>query len=301
MVYFVEAVFLNQLNTTYARISAISAENRLSKYGTQEDIFMLLLQDITVTYQSVVPAVQGVSIEVPEKSVVTLLGTNGAGKTTIFRAITGLLTFHKASIVQGAILFEGERIDRLNATQIVQRGISQVLEGRRLFADLTVDENLRTGAISSDNAAAMRRAYERVMELFPVLRERRKSVAGYLSGGEQQMLAIGRGLMTSPKLLLLDEPSLGLAPFMVQQIRTIIREIHDSGTAVLLIEQNAQMALSVASYGYVLETGKVVLAQPASELLQDESVRKFYLGLHEGGTDSMSIRLGKRAEKRWTL
>jgi len=301
MVYFVEAVFLDQLNTANSRIPAISAENRLSKYGTQEDIFMLLLQDITVTYQSIVPAVQGVSIEVPEKGVVTLLGTNGAGKTTIFRAITGLLNFHKASIVRGAIHFEGERIDRLNATQIVQRGISQVLEGRRLFADLTVDENLRAGAISSRNSATMRRAYERVMELFPVLRERRKSVAGYLSGGEQQMLAIGRGLMTSPKLLLLDEPSLGLAPFMVQQIRTIIREIHDSGTAVLLIEQNAQMALSVASYGYVLETGKVVLAQPATELLQDESVRKFYLGLHEGGTDSMGIRLRKRVEKRWTL
>ena len=262
---------------------------------------MLLLQDIAVTYQSIVPAVQGVSLEVPDKAVVTLLGANGAGKTTIFRAITGLLNFHKANIVRGSILFEGERIDRLNATQIVQRGIAQVLEGRRLFSDLTVDENLRTGALSSRNTTATRTAYDRVMELFPTLRERRKSLAGYLSGGEQQMVAIGRGLMSNPKLLLLDEPSLGLAPFMVQQIRSIISEINASGTAVLLIEQNAQMALSVASYGYVLETGKVALAQPANELLQDEGVRKFYLGLHEGGTNTMSVRLQHRPERKWSL
>ncbi len=151
----------------------------------------------------------------------------------------------------------------------MQRGISQVLEGRRLFADLTVDENLRTGAISSRDTKAVQRAYDHVMDLFPALRERGKSHAGYLSGGEQQMLAIGRGLMTSPKLLLLDEPSLGLAPFMVQQIRSIIAEINAGGTAVLLVEQNAQMALSLAHHGYVLETGKVVLAQPAAQLLQD--------------------------------
>src|SRR5213082_3819667 len=247
---------------------------------------MLRLQDVAVTYHNIVPAVQGVSLEVPDKTVVALLGANGAGKTTIMRAISGLLDIHKASIVRGTILFDGERIDRLNTTQIVQRGISQVLEGRRLFADLTVEENLRTGAIATRDAVSVRRAYDRVMDLFPVLRERRKSHAGYLSGGEQQMLAIGRGLMASPKLLLLDEPSLGLAPFMVQQIRKIITEIFASGTAVLLVEQNAQMALAVANFGYVLETGKVVLAQPAAELLQEESVRKFYLGLHEGGERS---------------
>ncbi|GAC1355615.1 MAG: ABC transporter ATP-binding protein [Ktedonobacteraceae bacterium] len=261
---------------------------------------MLLLQDITVTYQNVVPAVQGVSLEVADKAVVALLGANGAGKTTIFRAISGLLTIHNARITHGSISFDGERIDHLNATQIVQRGIAQVLEGRRLFADLSVDENLYTGAISSREPAAVRRAYDRVMDLFPVLRERRKSVAGYLSGGEQQMVAIGRGLMASPKLLLLDEPSLGLAPFMVQQIRKIIIEINASGTAVLLVEQNAQMALSIAHHGYVLETGKVVLAQPASELLQDESVRKFYLGLHEGGERSNMATLRQhRQVRRW--
>ena len=262
---------------------------------------MLVLQDIAVTYSSIVPAVQGVSIEVPNKSVVALLGANGAGKTTIMRAISGLLSIHKASIVRGSIFFDGEQIDRLNATQIVRRGIAQVLEGRRLFADLTVDENLRTGAISSRDSTATRRAYDRVMDLFPVLRERQKSHAGYLSGGEQQMLAIGRGLMSNPKLLLLDEPSLGLAPFMVQQIRTIIAEINAGGTSVLLVEQNAQMALSIANYGYVLETGKVVLAQPAAQLLQDESVRKFYLGLHEGGErSSMSTLRQRRPERKWS-
>ena len=263
---------------------------------------MLVLQDIAVTYQNVVPAVRGVSLEVPDKAVVALLGANGAGKTTIMRAVSGLLPLHKASIIRGAILFDGQRIDRLNTTQIVQRGISQVLEGRRLFADLTVDENLQTGAVSSRDTAGTRRAYDRVMELFPVLRERRKSHAGYLSGGEQQMLAIGRALMASPKLLLLDEPSLGLAPMMVQQIRNIISEIHAGGTAVLLVEQNAQMALSVAQYGYVLETGNVVLAQPARELLQDESVRKFYLGLHEEGENRTIGAIGqRRRERRWAL
>src|SRR6266567_8682658 len=263
---------------------------------------MLVLQDVAVTYQNTVPAVQGVSIEVPDKMVVALLGANGAGKTTIFRAISGLLGLHGASIARGSIHFDGARIDRLNTTQIVQRGISQVLEGRRLFADLTVEENLRAGAISARDHASVRRAYERVMELFPALRERRKSQAGYLSGGEQQMLAIGRGLMTNPKLLLLDEPSLGLAPFMVQQIRAIIAEINASGTAVLLVEQNAQMALSVAHHGYVLETGKVVLAGPAAELLQDESVRKFYLGLHEGEESiSMGTVRQRRPERKWDL
>jgi branched-chain amino acid transport system ATP-binding protein len=262
---------------------------------------MLLLQDIAVTYNGIIPAVQGVSIEVPDKEVVALLGANGAGKTTILRAISGLLGIHHASITRGSILFDGQRIDRLNTTQIVQRGISQVLEGRRLFADLTVDENLRTGAISTRDSKAVQRAYNHVMDLFPLLRERRKSHAGYLSGGEQQMLAIGRGLMTSPKVLLLDEPSLGLAPFMVQQIRSIIAEINAGGTAVLLVEQNAQMALSLAHHGYVLETGKVALAQPAAQLLQDESVRKFYLGLHEGEESSMSTVRKRRPGRKWDL
>jgi branched-chain amino acid transport system ATP-binding protein len=234
--------------------------------------------------------------------VVTLLGANGAGKTTIMRAISGLLSLHRATIVRGSIFFDGERIDRLNATQIVQRGIAQALEGRRLFGDLTVEENLRAGAISAHDTIAVKRAFDHVMDLFPVLKERLKTHAGYLSGGEQQMVAIGRALMASPRLLLLDEPSLGLAPFMVQQIRTIISEINASGTAVLLVEQNAHMALSVAHYGYVLETGHVVLEQPASDLLQDESVRKFYLGLHEGNERvSIGALRQHRSGRTWVL
>ncbi len=263
---------------------------------------MLVVQDIEVSYHGVITAVRGVSLEVPDSGVVALLGANGAGKTTILRAISGMLRIHSARLTRGTILFNGERIHNLDATQTVRRGIAQVLEGRRLFADLTVEENLRTGALSSNNPAATQQAYDRVMELFPVLRERRKSMAGYLSGGEQQMLAIGRGLMASPKLLLLDEPSLGLAPFMVQQIRSIISEISASGTAVLLVEQNAQMALSIATSGYILETGKVALAKPAAELLQDESVRTFYLGLHEGEElSSFAILRQRRPERRWAI
>ncbi|HLZ24997.1 MAG TPA: ABC transporter ATP-binding protein [Ktedonobacterales bacterium] len=263
---------------------------------------MLAVQDIEVTYQGVITAARGVSIEVPDRGVVALLGANGAGKTTILRAISGMLGIHGGRVTRGAVLLDGHPITALDATRIVRLGIAQVLEGRRLFAQLTVEENLRTGALASRDAAAVRRAYDRVMDLFPVLRERRDSPAGYLSGGEQQMVAIGRGLMASPRLLLLDEPSLGLAPFMVQQIGAIIGEISASGTAVLLVEQNAQMALAHATHGYVLETGRVVLDKPATELLRDETVRTFYLGLHEGGEHSNFAALRqKRPERRWTI
>jgi branched-chain amino acid transport system ATP-binding protein len=262
---------------------------------------MLAIQDIGVSYSGVITAVDGVSLEVPDNGVVALLGANGAGKTTILRAITGLLRLHGGALTRGAITFEGKRIDRLDTTRILPRGIAQVLEGRRLFAELTVDENLRTGAISARDAVATKRAYDRVMELFPMLRERRNSVAGYLSGGEQQMCAIGRGLMATPRLLLLDEPSLGLAPFLVQQIRDIIAEISRSGTAVLLVEQNAQMALSIATHGYVLETGRVALSGPAADLLRDEGVRKFYLGLREESGDANFADLRHdRPERKWT-
>jgi branched-chain amino acid transport system ATP-binding protein len=262
---------------------------------------MLLVQDIEVSYGEAVTAVRGVSLEVPDGGVVALLGANGAGKTTILRAITGLLGIHNARLTRGSITFDGRRIDGLNAAQIVRRGISQVLEGRRLFADLSVEENLRCGAIATRrNSADQRRAYDHVMELFPLLRSRRDTLAGYLSGGEQQMLAIGRGLMAGPRLLLLDEPSLGLAPMMVQRIRDIIGEIHTGGTAVLLVEQNAQMALSVADRGYVLETGRVALAQPAAELLRNEQVRRFYLGLTEGEQPSTFATLRqRRPQRRW--
>jgi branched-chain amino acid transport system ATP-binding protein len=263
---------------------------------------MLAVQDIEVSYQGASSAVRGVSLEVPDRGVVALLGANGAGKTTILRSIGGLLRFHGGRVTRGNILFDGMRIDTLDAGQIVRRGIAQVLEGRRLFAEFTVDENLRAGALAARDSAATRRAYDRVMTLFPVLQSRRRDVAGYLSGGEQQMVAIGRGLMANPRLLLLDEPSLGLAPFMVQQIGDIIAEISAGGTAVLLVEQNARMALSHADFGYVLETGRVSLSGPAADLLRDDAVRAFYLGLHEGedNVDFASLR-EHRQERKWSL
>ena len=263
---------------------------------------MLVVRELEVMYQGVIAAVRGVSLEVPEQSVVALLGANGAGKSTILRAISGLLRGQGGRITHGAVEYDGQPITTFDAARIVRLGIAQVLEGRRLFGALTVEDNLRAGAFAARDNAATRRAYNRVMELFPVLRDRRKSLAGYLSGGEQQMLAIGRALMASPKLLLLDEPSLGLAPVMVQHIGKIISEISAGGTAVLLVEQNAQMALTHATHGYVLETGQVVLDQPAADLLRDESVRTFYLGLHEeGGRANFATLRQRRPERRWAL
>lgn len=263
---------------------------------------MLAVRELEVTYQGAITAVRGVSLEVPDRGVVALLGANGAGKTTILRAISGLLRVEGGRITHGSIEFDGQPITSLDPTRIVRLGIAQVLEGRRLFGTLTVEENLRTGAFAARDPAATPRAYDQVMEMFPVLRQRRRSAAGYLSGGEQQMLAIGRALMASPRLLLLDEPSLGLAPVIVQQIGNIIGQISAAGTAVLLVEQNAQMALAHATHGYVLETGKVALDQPASELLRDESVRTFYLGLHEeGGRANFASLRRVRPVRKWAL
>jgi branched-chain amino acid transport system ATP-binding protein len=193
------------------------------------------------------------------------------------------------------------RIDNMEPSEVVKSGITQVMEGRRVFAELTVDENLVTGGITSNDRTAIAEAHERVMTMFPLLAERRNSTAGYLSGGEQQMLAIGRALMSSPKLLILDEPSLGLAPKLVAQIRDIIVEINQSGTSVLLIEQNANMALSIADYGYIMETGKIVMDGDASKLLKDEDVQEFYLGLHgdEGERKSFKDVKHYKRRKRW--
>jgi branched-chain amino acid transport system ATP-binding protein len=263
---------------------------------------MLTVEDIEVRYQGASGAVRGVSLEVPDRSVVALLGANGAGKTTILRSIGGLLRFRGGRVTHGAITFDGVRIESREAHEIVRLGIAQALEGRRLFAGLTVDENLRAGALASHDASATSRAYARVMDLFPALRDRRRHMAGYLSGGEQQMLAIGRALMASPKLLLLDEPSLGLAPIIVRQIGDAIAEVSAGGTSVLLVEQNARMALTHASAGYVLETGRVALSGPASELLRDEAVRAFYLGLHEGESRANFGALRQqRPERTWTV
>ncbi len=229
---------------------------------------MLDIANLEVVYNDVILVLRGLSLSVPDGQIVALLGSNGAGKTTTLRAISGLLDVHDGKITKGSVTFEGERIDGLNAAAIVRRGIKQVMEGRRVFAELTVDENLTAGGYTNRDRAAVTNAYERVMTLFPRLAERRKQVSGYLSGGEQQMLAIGRGLMTNPKLLVLDEPSLGLAPLLVQQIRDIIVDINKQGTSVLLIEQNATMALSISTTGYIMETGKVVMDGPAEKLLK---------------------------------
>ncbi|MEA2024776.1 MAG: ABC transporter ATP-binding protein, partial [Actinomycetota bacterium] len=244
---------------------------------------MLEVANLEVVYNDVVLVLRGLSLNVPDGEIIALLGANGAGKTTSLRAITGILDVHEGDITKGSVTFDGERIDGKDPAAIVKMGIAQVLEGRRIFAEMTVDDNLRTGAFTNSDKGSVTAAHERVMDLFPVLQGRRKDTAGYLSGGEQQMLAIGRALMADPKLLILDEPTLGLAPMLVQQIRDIIVDINRQGMSVLLIEQNANMALSIANYGYIMETGKVVMDGDPQKLLGDEDVKEFYLGLHSEG------------------
>ncbi len=261
---------------------------------------VLSVHNLEVVYSDVILVLRGVSLEVSGGQIVALLGANGAGKTTLIRAITGLLPVHRGRITKGAIELDGEEVRHRSAAAIVRSGVAQVMEGRRIFAELTVDENLRAGSLVRKDRVGLRDSYRQVMELFPVLAARRGSVAGYLSGGEQQMLAIGQALMTSPRLLLLDEPTLGLAPLFVEQLRDIIVEINRAGTAVLLVEQNASMALSIAHHGYVLETGKVVKEGSAAELLDDADIREFYLGRAEAGRKSFREVKSYRRKKRWS-
>lgn len=261
---------------------------------------MLEVANLEVVYNEVILVLRGLSIDVPDGRIVALLGANGAGKTTTVRAISGLLDVHGGDITKGSVTFNGKEISRAKPSHIVDGGITQVMEGRRVFAELTVDENLTTGAFTVRNRETNAAARERVMELFPILGDRRRQTAGYLSGGEQQMLAIGRALMADPKLLILDEPSLGLAPQLIEQIRDIIVEINRQGVSVLLIEQNAMMALSIADYGYVMESGKVVMDGAPKTLLEDEDVQEFYLGLHgEGERKSFKDVKHYKRRKRW--
>ena len=261
---------------------------------------MLEVANLEVVYNEIVLVLRGLSIDVPDGRIVTLLGANGAGKTTAVRAITGLLDIHQGDITKGSIVWNGTDISSHKPSRIVEAGITQVMEGRRIFAELTVDENLDAGAFTVRDRNENEEAYERVMELFPLLQSRRRDTAGYLSGGEQQMLAIGRALMADPKLLILDEPSLGLAPMLIQQIRDIVVDINSQGTSVLLIEQNAVMALSIAHYGYVMESGKVVMDGDPKKLLADEDVQEFYLGLHaEGERKSFRDVKHYKRRKRW--
>ena len=231
---------------------------------------ILKVEDINVYYGSI-HAIKGISFEVNEGEIVTLIGANGAGKSTTLNTVAGLL--HSKT---GSVHFYNDSIDKLACHQIVSRGIAMVPEGRRVFAHMTVQENLDMGAYSRKGDIA--KDLERVYEQFPRLKERRKQVAGTLSGGEQQMLAMGRALMSSPKLLMMDDPSMGLAPILVEQIFGIIKELHKAGTTILLVEQNAQAALSVADRGYVLETGKIVTSGTGSELLASPAIKKAYLG-----------------------
>ncbi len=239
---------------------------------------LLAVEELTVTYGGAVLAVEGVSVEVPEGGSVGLLGANGAGKTTLLRAITGLLRYHNGQVVSGAIRFDGRDITGADTASLVAAGIAQVLEGRRVFRDLTVAENLRAGAFSARQRARESEVREQVFTLFPVLRERIGQHAGFLSGGEQQMLAIARALMAQPRMLLLDEPSLGLAPLVVQQIGDTLRQINGEGVALLLVDQSTALALKVTRYGYLLENGRIRHAADTATLLADEKVRASYLG-----------------------
>ncbi len=257
------------------------------------------MANLEVVYNDVVLVLRGVSLTVPTGNIVALLGANGAGKTTLLRAITGLLDVHRGRITKGRVELYGKDITRSEASSIVRSGLAQVMEGRRIFAELTVDENLRTGAVTRRDKAGIAASYERAMDLFPILQSRRKDTAGYLSGGEQQMVAIARALMAEPKILLLDEPSLGLAPLIVEQIRDIIVQVNEQGTSVLLVEQNATMALSIANTGYVLEHGRVVKDGPGPALLEDKDIREFYLGMGEVGRRSFRDVKTYRRKKSW--
>ncbi len=260
---------------------------------------MLALKNVEVIYDDVILVLKGLSLEVPEGKIVALLGSNGAGKSTTLKAISGLLHTEEGEVTDGVIEFQGEKINGIAPEVIVKKGIFQVMEGRRVFEDLTVEENIITGGYTRNDRAGLKRDHEMVYAYFPRLKERRHKLAGYLSGGEQQMLAISRALMARPKLILLDEPSLGLAPLLVQEIFGIVRRINqEERTTFLLVEQNANLALSIAHYGYIMENGRIVLDGDPEKLRANEDVKEFYLG---GGGDQKSYKNLKfyKRRKRW--
>ncbi|MBX6387949.1 MAG: ABC transporter ATP-binding protein [Frankia sp.] len=243
----------------------------------------LAVDGVSVRYGATTQVLDRVSLTVPPGSVVAIMGVNGAGKTTLARTVTGMLGYHGGRVTAGAVRWGGRNVTGRPAPYMVRAGVSQTLEGRRVFADLTVDQNLGAGGITRRDRRELRTRREWMFELFPRLAERAQQRAGLLSGGEQQMLAFARALMQSPKLIVLDEPSLGLAPKIVTQVADTIRTIRDSGTSVLLIEQNAAMALSVADHAYVISHGRVTRSGPAAELLADPEIRTYYLGLADDG------------------
>jgi branched-chain amino acid transport system ATP-binding protein len=265
---------------------------------------MLELNNVEVVYSDVIQVLRGVSMEVPEGKIVALLGANGAGKSTTLKAISGLLRAQEGEVTRGSIELDGQRIDQFSPEKIVQLGIVQVLEGRRLFQHLTVEENLLLGALGRSGRSprsAVSRDLEQVYHYFPRLQDLRRRTSGYLSGGEQQMLVMGRALMAHPRLMMLDEPSLGLAPLLVKEIFQIIGEMSaNEGVTILLVEQNARIALSVAEYTYVMENGRVVLDGPSEQLAENEDIKEFYLGLTQVG-ERKSYRQVKhyKRRKRW--
>lgn len=262
---------------------------------------VLEINNIEVVYNKVVQVLRGLSLSVPAGQVVALLGSNGAGKSTTLKAISRLLELENGELVKGQINFNGRDVAQLEPQTLVRNGMSHVMEGRRVFEDLTVEENLVAATYALSGRRAVRADFDLVYEYFPRLHDRRRGLAGYLSGGEQQMLAIGRALIARPGLMLLDEPSLGLSPMLVENIFTIIARINsEQRTAMLLVEQNASIALAIADYGYIMETGKVVIDGSADKLAQDPDVREFYLGVGGSG-ESRSFRNVKhyKRRKRW--
>jgi branched-chain amino acid transport system ATP-binding protein len=262
---------------------------------------LLDVNGIEVIYNHVILVLKGVSLQVPEGSIVALLGGNGAGKTTTLRAVSNLLKGERGEVTKGSIELRGERIENLTPAELVQRGVIQVMEGRHCFAHLTIEENLLTGAYTRrDGKAEVARTLEKVYAYFPRLKVRRHSQAAYTSGGEQQMCAIGRALMAKPKMVLLDEPSMGLAPQIVEEVFDIVRTLNaQEKVTFLLAEQNTSMALRYANYGYILESGRVMMDGAAGELLQNEDVKEFYLGTGGSGRKSFRDIKSYRRRKRW--
>ncbi len=257
------------------------------------------VNNIEVVYHDIIQVLRGVSLEIPRGKIVALLGTNGAGKTTTLRAISGLLRPENGFVKAGSISFEGNNIKNASGQKIVKLGIVQVPEGRRVFKHLSVEENLRVGSITRTDKKQIKKDLQHIYEIFPKLFDLRGKQAGYTSGGEQQMIAIGRALMAAPKLLLLDEPSLGLAPLLVQDIFSRIKTVNQEGTTVLVVEQNASIALGIADYGYIMEQGKIVLEGTAEQLINNPDVKEFYMGVSEGKRKSFKEIKSYKRRKRW--
>jgi branched-chain amino acid transport system ATP-binding protein len=274
---------------------------RQAQNGSGGDRPLLAVNNIEVIYDHVILVLKGVSLEVPEGGIIALLGANGAGKTTTLKAISNLLRAERGDVTKGSILLRGEEIQKMTAHDLVRRGVIQVMEGRHCFEHLTIEENLLTGAYTRKAGRGEIHAdLEMVYSYFPRLKERAKAQAGYTSGGEQQMCAIGRALMSRPNVILLDEPSMGLAPQLVEEIFEIVRRLNeDEGVSILLAEQNTTMALKYATYGYILENGRVVLDGAAADLRENEDVKEFYLGLSASGRRSYRDVKHYRRRKRW--